>query len=131
MTDSPLPAPITRTLYRGDTRVWEDLIEEKTGEVDEAGNPIYVAVDLSGYTFQAQLRSLPEDPDVMATITVTFLNDGTDGKLKSVLPATEAAKLRPGPVYYDLEATRASDGYVHTYLAGKWKVVPDVTRAGA
>jgi hypothetical protein len=121
----PLPATVTETLYRGDTRVWEDVIEENTGTADA---PVWTPKDLTGYTFRCQLRSDPDATDVMATIAVDLVSDGTDGKIRRTLTATEAAKLAPGKVYFDLEATRTADGFVHTYLTGKWTVKPDVSR---
>lgn len=125
-TPSPLSGTITRELYRGDTRIWVDLIEENTG-TDIA--PVWTPKNLTGYTFRSQLRSDPDAATVLATITVEFVTDGTDGLLRSTLTAAEAAKLTPGRVAYDLEATRTSDGYVHTYLAGRWKVLADVSRS--
>lgn len=125
MTD-PLPATSTEVLYRGDTRVWQDTIEENTGTADA---PVWTAKDVSGYTFRCQIRATQDDTDVMATIAVDFVTDGTDGKITRTLTATEARKLIPGTVWFDLELTSATDAEdVHTYLAGKWKVKADVSR---
>jgi hypothetical protein len=65
---------------------------------------------------------------VMATVAVAFTTDGTDGLVTCSLPHVEATKLVPGTVYADLQLTRTSDGFRQTYLSGKWKVLPDVSR---
>lgn len=122
----PLPASWVKTLYRGDTREWTELIEENTGTTLA---PVWTAKDLSGYTMRAQIRATQDDATVMATITCAFTTDGVDGMLSLTLPASEAVKLVPGKVWADLELTRTSDGFVHTYLAGKWTVRADVSRA--
>lgn len=129
--DTALPGTLVRKLYRGDTRVLHHLIREQTG-TDESGQPVFGAPkDLSGYTFRAQLRADFDDTAVLAVLTVEFVTDGTDGRLYATLPAAVSATLPRGDVYYDLEATRTSDGFVRTYLAGRWKVLGDVSRAAA
>lgn len=122
---SPLPGTSTEVVYRGDTRVWEDLFEENTGTED---SPVWEPLDLSDYTFRCQLRATTESTGVMATIDVELVTDGTDGMVRRTLSHEQAVNLVPGVVYFDFELTDG-DGNVHTYLAGKWKVKADVSRA--
>ncbi len=124
--DQPLPAVSTETLYRGDTRVWLDVLEENTG-TDEA--PVWTPKDLTGYTFRSQLRADPDTPDVMATLAIALVGDPIEGTITRTLSAEQAAGLVPGTAWFDLELTRTVDGWVHTYLAGKWKIKGDVSRA--
>lgn len=121
----PLPASWVKTVIRGDDRQWTEFFEENTGTVDA---PVWEPKDLSGYTFLSQIRADPDSTDLMATITVTHLTDGTDGMLLCTLPHMEADNLVPGKVYADLQLTRTSDGFRQTYLSGKWTVKPDVSR---
>ncbi len=124
-TTEPLPARVPITLYRGDTRVWDD-----TFSLD--GEPM----PLDGYTFSCQVRDQPErsdrayDPGAqpMAVIEVDVL-DAAAGRIRRTLTHDESAKLVPGRAYWDLQLIRAADGYVRTYLAGPVTIVGDVSRA--
>jgi len=125
-TPATLPGVLALTLIRGDSYTWEESIEVNTG-TDAA--PVWQVKDVSGYTWRAQIRSDPDAADVMATIVVDYLTDGTDGVLRLKLTATESRKLVPGNVTFDLEATSKTDPEdVHTYLSGKWKIKADTTR---
>jgi hypothetical protein len=119
-----LPANDAETLYRGDTRTWTDVLEENTG-TDAA--PIWTPLDVTGWIFLSQIRADTESTTVMATVAVA-ITDAAAGTITRTLSATEAAKLVPGKVYFDLQATHP-DGSVRTYLAGKWTVKGDVSRA--
>lgn len=114
-----------KTLYRGDDRQWVELFEENTGT--ELA-PVWTAKDLSAYTFLCQIRATPDDADVMATVDVEFTTDGTDGSLTLTLAHTASATLVPGKVWIDLQLTNGA-GFRQTYLAGKWTVKADVSRA--
>lgn len=126
MTDQLPVAWPKKTLERGDDRSWAEYVETNTGTED---SPVWEPKDLSGFEFLCQIRALPESTDVMATVTVDLTTDGTDGYLTLTLPHEEAENLVPGTVYIDLELTRTADGWRQTYLSGKWKVMPDTSRA--
>lgn len=125
-TPSTLPGVLSLTLLRGDSYTWEETLEVNTG-TDAA--PVWVAKDVSGYNWRAQVRATPDTDDIMAVVAVTFLTDGTDGRLRLHLSATESRKLVPGRAAFDLEATSKTDPEdVHTYLSGTWKIKADTTR---
>jgi len=110
-----MPVSVPLKLYRGDTRVWED-----TFSVDGA------PMDLTGYTFLAQIRANP-DAEPMAVLDVQVL-DAAAGKIRRTLTATEAAKLVPGKAQWDFQITSA-DGYTRTVMAGGVVITADVSRA--
>jgi hypothetical protein len=122
MATDPLPADSPLTLYRGDTRIWEDTFRHKVVPPATGGDPM----DLTGYTFLAQVRATQESTAVMATIDVALV-DAPGGVIRRTLTAVQARLLVPGNAFWDLQLT-APDGAVRTYLAGKVKVKPDVSR---
>lgn len=124
MVDQPLPADYPLVLYRGDTRVFDITLERNTGTAEV---PVWAPVDLTGHTFDAEIRTAKDDTAVLAEIAVASTAP-TTGVLRLTLTATEAAKLVGTSAFWDLEVTRTSDGFVRTYLAGKVKVRGDVSR---
>lgn len=114
-----------RAIYRGDTRTWPVTFQHNDGTEDE---PELVPIDLSGCTFRAQIRATKDDPDVMAVIEVDDA-DAATGVLVLTLTAEEAEQLEGTSAYWDLEVTTTATDVVHTYLAGKVKIVGDVSRA--
>lgn len=121
-----LPATLTKTLRRGDTRRWQELFRTKITD-PATGVVTYEPRDISGLTFLSQIRATTDSADVMAVVACSFVTDGTDGLLQLNLTAAESAKLVPGKVAWDLQSTDA-DGDVRTWLAGTWKIQGDVSR---
>jgi hypothetical protein len=111
----PMPATVTLAIYRGDSRVWTDVLTV-------AGEPM----NLTGYTATAQIRASAVASAVMAVIDVEIPNP-LDGTLIRTLTPEESAKLVPPRAYWDLQLVSPA-GYVRTYLAGPVKVVGDVSR---
>jgi hypothetical protein len=122
MADQPLPAPAKLTLYRGDTRVWEDTFRHAPVPPATVGDP----VDLTGYEWLAQIRATEDTAEVMATIDVEIV-DAEAGTIRRTLTAAEADKLVPGTAHWDLQAIHP-DGVVRTYMAGRVRVLGDVSR---
>lgn len=113
----PLPAKVPLKLYRGDTRIWEDVF------TTVAGAPI----DLTGYVFLAQIRADTEiGSSVMATMDVDIV-DPAAGRIRRTLTAAEANKLVVGSATWDLQGT-APDGVVRTYMTGRVRILGDVSR---
>lgn len=120
----PLPARLPLTLYRGDSRVWDN-----TFTLDDE------PMDLTGYTFLAQIRHVRSTGDhdeedgspVMATMTVTVL-DAPAGRIRLELTPEESRKLVPPQARWDLQLIKP-DGFTRTYLAGPVRVIRDVSRA--
>jgi hypothetical protein len=122
-----LPGKYDFAAYRGDTKEW--TIEF----ADDATPP--APVDMSGWTWEAQIRATLDEPDsIVATITVDH-TDAATGTLGLTLPAAQSDNLVTGPAagfdpgkaryYWDLQGTSGS--VVKTWLAGKVDVKGDVT----
>ncbi len=112
----PIPARRSLTLYRGDTRIWDD-------EFTLDGEPM----NLTGYTLSAQIRTTPDSEDVQAVIDCAVLN-AAQGRVRRTLTAEESRKLIAGRAYWDYQLIRTSDNFVRTYMAGSVKVIGDVSR---
>lgn len=123
MADQPLPAPSKLTLYRGDTRIWEDHFQVAPVAPATEGDPI----DITGWEFLAQIRATEDATEVMATIDVEIV-DAAAGTIRRILTAAEADKLVVGTAHWDLQAIHP-DGTVRTYMAGRVRVTGDVSRA--
>ena len=116
-----LPGKYDFAAYRGDTKQWT------IDFADDSAPPS--PVDMSVWTWLAQIRSSLDEPDtVVATITVDD-TDAATGTLALTLPATEAANLvtvdGKATYYWDLQGTDGT--VVKTWLAGKVKVTGDVS----
>lgn len=122
-TDDAMPGDYPLTLYRGDTRIWSVVVED----LDAEG--VASPRDLTGHTFDAEIRLTKDDVEVMADITAVSAGP-TTGVLALTLTAVESEKLIPGTAYWDLEIRREADDFVRTYLAGKVRVKGDVSRDG-
>ena len=99
--------------------------------------PTPAPIDISGWTFAAQIRRSYSDPTIQATFTPSFVTDGTDGLLLITLTALETAAIvvkaakdytRPVTKYiWDIEAT-FPDLSVARILQGEADISPEVTR---
>lgn len=90
---------------------------------DENDNPI----DITGWTFLAQLRVRPSDAAVVETWTVTITN-AAGGAFDMKLTAAKTGAMTPGTYVWDLQRTDAA-GDILTLLAGSTlQVVQDVSR---
>ena len=122
----PLPAKVTRKLWRGDTRVWTHVFTDT-----ETGDPI----DLTGYTFLSQFRDDLDRGTVIATATCVIDVDPTTGVMVETLTAAQA-DLLPGQtdpdekpvVYWDLQSTDG-DGAVQTWQYARVPVSGDASDA--
>jgi hypothetical protein len=133
MADEPLPATVNLTLWRGDTRIWNDTIETNTG-TDLA--PVWVPYDLTGHTFLCQIREGAVDANgnlrpsrtgaLKATIACTALAP-TSGVVTFTLTAIEADGLDVPTCFWDFQITRTSDSFRRTHLAGKVTVKGDTS----
>jgi hypothetical protein len=117
--EQPTPETYNLRLYRGDTRLWTDTIEENVGTEDA---PIWQPKDLTDYEFLAQIRDSREtDAALLATIAVTVVGDPVNGDVEYLLTHDQAktmpllTKLEPG--WWDLQLTSPT-GFVRTHVAG-------------
>lgn len=106
--------------YRGDTQTYKLTLK------DSSGTP----VDLTGCAVWFTMKTSHDDPDTKAVIQVkvTSHTDAEKGITTVVIPATSTDSLTPNATYfYDFQLVTA-DGTVKTFLSGKVKILPDVTR---
>lgn len=119
-----MPAPIRLDGYRGDTFRQDLRLRSIVNGV--LGDPL----DLTGYTFAAQVRS-SADGALLGTMTCTVNPNQTHVDTKGFLvlymaPATTAA-IPPGEWVWDLQMTEP-DGDVFTRAKGPFIQDSDVTR---
>jgi hypothetical protein len=93
------------------------------------GGDALSAVDITGYTARMQLRSLPNDPYAVLTLTETsgITIDGPTGTLAVRATAAQTAAISAGPYYYDLEITSPT-GVKTRIVQGELNVNAEVTR---
>lgn len=95
-----------------------------------SGGLAYAPVNLTGYTAELQIRSLPSSPDAVLTlntsnggITITALT----GNLEVHATANQTQNIDEGTYYYDIEISSVS-GIVTRLAQGQVVVSPEVTR---
>lgn len=112
-----MAAPATQdlTITRGDT---ETIVVTLTTDGT-------TAIDVTGRTYTAQLRSTPDISVISASFTCTVTN-GAAGQVTCVMSSTASAELSPGFFYWDLQEN--ASGTISTVLAGTVTVLADVTR---
>lgn len=113
-----MPAP---GVYNFTTTQGDDVAETFTFKDDDGA-----AINLTGYTFAAQMRRTPSDTAVLATFSFT-ITSAAGGTVDMTLSKTVTAGLQPGVYPYDVQWTDAA-GKVRTVLAGKVTVLAEVTR---
>ena len=112
-----MAAPATQdlTITRGDT---ETIVVTLTTDGT-------TAIDVTGRTYTAQLRSTPDISVISASFNCTVTN-GAAGQVTCVMTSTASAELSPGFFYWDLQEN--ASGTISTVLAGTVTVLADVTR---
>lgn len=104
-------------------------LDIKTTRGDDVGVPIDIReggelADLTGRTYEAQLRRTADSATVSAEVTVDTTGAAA-GRLVLRLEDAVTDDLK-GVFYWDLEQTIG--GTVRTILAGRWTFDADVTR---
>jgi hypothetical protein len=94
-----------------------------------SGGSALSAVDITGYTAEMQLRSLPNDRIAVLTLDTTsgITIDGPSGTIAVHATAAETETIIAGPYYYDLEITSPTD-VVTRIVQGELNVNAEVTR---
>lgn len=87
-----------------------------------------VAIDLSGYVFNMDVRDASDSADVISNTVFDYIvnADGTTGKLTVAATATEM-QVTAGTYIYDLQADVS--GTITTWLYGTFTINDDVTTA--
>lgn len=105
---------------------WRDSLSLTTGVGDDAE-----AVDLTGSTFSAQIRSTPDTLLVLMEASTTngklVIADAAGGVLSWNIAADEMATLVPAIYAYDMVWTNP-DGIIDTFVAGTLTVERGITR---
>ena len=96
-----------------------------------SGGVAYAPINLTGYTAELQLRSLPTDPT--AALTLTTANSGIaitalTGNIAIHATAAQTRAIDEGYYYYDLEITQTSSGIVTRVAQGQILVSAEITR---
>lgn len=109
------PANYPLTIRTGDTETVSVAMQTAAG----------AAIDITGRTYQAQIRDLASSTAVVATFTCTVTN-GTAGQFACTLGTATTAALTPQTAVWDCQ--EINSGVVTTLLAGQVFIVQDVTR---
>jgi len=109
------PADQDLIITRGDTETIVATIQDSNG----------TAINITGRTYRAQIRSTQDSTTIKASFTCT-VTSGASGQVTCVLAAADSATLTPGLAYWDLEEN--ASGVISTILAGNVTVLADVTR---
>lgn len=88
-------------------------------------------VDISGWTFEAQLREQVDDDEALVTLTSGdggfTIVDGPGGRLKIIITAAQSVDLPVGRLAFDVLRTDISPGPVWIF-GGRIPVKQPVTR---
>jgi hypothetical protein len=109
------PADQDLIITRGDTETIVATIQDNNG----------AAINITGRTYRAQIRSSQDSTTIKASFTCT-VTGGSSGQVTCVLAAADSATLTAGNYFWDLEEN--ASGVISTILAGNVTVLADVTR---
>jgi hypothetical protein len=109
------PADQDLIITRGDTETIVATIQDDNGS----------AINITGRTYRAQIRSAQDSTTVKGSFTCT-VTAGSSGQVTCVLAAADSATLTAGNYFWDLEEN--ASGVISTILAGNVTVLADVTR---
>jgi hypothetical protein len=109
------PADQDLIITRGDTETIVATIQDSNG----------TAINITGRTYRAQIRSTQDSTTIKASFTCT-VTSGASGQVTCVLAAADSATLTAGNYFWDLEEN--ASGVISTILAGNVTVLADVTR---
>lgn len=105
-----VPANYNITIYQGDTFTRNFQLVRDTGGVE-------APIDLSELTPLAQIRLRPEDEEVIAAFTVTYI-DQEQGILNLSMTDDDTRNL-PRVCFYDFQTRDQVSDVVKTWMAGK------------
>jgi hypothetical protein len=96
-----------------------------------SGGIATVPINLTGYTAALQIRSLPEDPTAVLSLSTggngITIPTPTDGTVEVQATAAQTRAIIPGTYYYDIEIT-STGGIVYRLAQGQVVVSAEVTR---
>jgi hypothetical protein len=109
-----------KDFYRGDTQRYRLTLTDA-----ETGDPIDITGGSMWFTMKAKITD--NDADAVVQKHVTSHIDPANGVTEVVVEASDTVDTKPGTYYYDFQYVD-SIGNVKTILAGKVKLLSDVTR---
>lgn len=104
----------------------QGVTETRDLAIKDASN---VAIDISAWTFRAQIRSSYTSDDILASGSFSITN-GAGGLVTMTFSDTDTAAIpyRAGRTYvWDLEAVKG-DGTIVRLMMGSVEISPEVTR---
>lgn len=110
-----VPAQYPLTIRTGDTETVTVNLQDSAGS----------AVNITGRTYQAQIRDTAASTAVLATFTCTVV-DGAAGVFACTLGTAVTGALAEQTAVWDCQEN--NNGVVTTLLAGQVFIVQDVTR---
>jgi hypothetical protein len=96
-----------------------------------SGGMAYAPVNITGDTAEMQLRSLPNDPTAVLTLSTAnsgITITGLTGEIAVHATADQTRVINEGYYYYDLELTQAVSGIVTRIAQGQILVSAEITR---
>lgn len=111
MAIESLPAKQDIALYQGDDFYLDITVKNQDG----------TPANIAAATPKAQIRTVPEDPTILASFVATI----TTNVIHLHLLAAASALLIPGPAYWDIQIAMPD---VTTLMAGKVTIHAEVTR---
>jgi hypothetical protein len=108
-----MPSNVDLRIYKG------DYVEIYATFTDTAG-----AINLTGYTAQASLKSTYADTVSVADFTCTLT--GTTGQVRIYMPSSVSATIAPGSYIWDFQLVNGSFD-ARTYMTGDVIVYNEVT----
>jgi hypothetical protein len=106
-------------------------VENPATGVYISGGVAYAPVNITGDTAEMQLRSLPNDPTAVLTLTTAnngIAITGLTGEIAVHATANQTRVINEGYYYYDLELTQAVSGIVTRIAQGQILVSAEITR---
>lgn len=90
-----------------------------------------VPVNLTGRTARMEVRTKPDSPTVVLTVTPYITLGGAAGTVTISIPANVLAAVPPrtGSRFYVYDLEIVSGSQVTTFLAGRMTVAPEVTKS--
>jgi len=85
------------------------------------------AIDLTGYTFECQIRKSYYSTNATANIAVTIEGDAANGAVRLSLDSANTANIKAGRYLYDLKMTDDEDTTIRV-IEGIVTITPQVSK---
>jgi hypothetical protein len=85
------------------------------------------ATGISGFTFDAAVKQNKDDSSVLVTMQTSATSTDSNGTLRLIIDPSSTDTITVPRGFWDLFATRTSDGYVEKLLEGGMTLAKKVT----